>query len=126
MLGYNITKGAMEKSTKLLKSSALVQAYQKEYFMHLKERTNQGEPFVFADSQTPHEILVAMDIPHVVNAWWHAINMSKRLVGPYQELVDRERTEKGWDILGSCNRCGGNVQWARIMDPDQERQTYGG
>ena len=44
MLGYNITRGATEKSTKRLEVSALVQAYQKEYFMRIKERAAQGEP----------------------------------------------------------------------------------
>ncbi|MFC1532046.1 2-hydroxyacyl-CoA dehydratase [Thermodesulfobacteriota bacterium] len=126
MLGYHVTKGAASKSKKRLRTSAAVQAYHKKYFLKAHDRVKQGEPFVFAGVSTPHEILEAMNIPYVVSPWWAAINVSKRLTGYYMDMVDKERIEKGYDLLGQCSRCGGNVAWARLADKNPMQQAYGG
>ncbi len=116
--------GATARSIKRMRTTAAVQAYQKEYFLQLQDRASQGEPVVFMGANTPHEIMEAMNIPFVVDTWWMAINAAKRLTGYYRDLTTRERTEKGYDQFGPCGRCGGN--WTQLAEQDPEHSAYGG
>lgn len=117
-------QGATTRSAKHMRTSAAVQAYQKEYFMNIKDRVSQGEPFIFSGVMVPHEIFEAMDIPFVVSAWWMAINAAKRLSGYWRERADKERSEQGYGRFGLCSRCG--MGWATIAEEDPEHLAYGG
>jgi hypothetical protein len=135
MVGYAVTRGAIPKSIKRLKSSSAVTAFQKEYFLQAKEKASHGEPFIYTGIYTPHEIFEAMDIPFVVSMWWAAINAAKRLTGPRQEraaqaMVERSKSMFGpdYDQLGRCAHCtmGGMGGFAQLVDQNPEEAAYGG
>lgn len=135
MVGYAVTRGAVQGSIKRLKSSTAVTAFQKEYFLLAKDRVSQGEPFVYTGVMTPHELFEAMEIPFVVNMWWAAINVAKRLTGPRLEQAAKAMAERGksmfgpdYDQLGRCAHCamGSTGGFAQLIDQDPEQAAYGG
>ncbi len=104
------------KSTvvKKLKSTAAASAYQKQWFLGLKERVEAGEDFAYLNADVPMEILRAMDIPFVVNQWWAAICGAKRMATKYYGLL----REAGYrDDL--CSYCA--TAFAESLDPDDHR-----
>ncbi len=80
-----------QRSHKDLACTAAATSYQKAFGAELKRRVvEEGEPFVVAQADTPHEIFHAMDIPLVVNQWWSAYISAKQLSGRYfEQLVAR-------------------------------------
>ncbi|MFC1532246.1 2-hydroxyacyl-CoA dehydratase [Thermodesulfobacteriota bacterium] len=123
---YPSTKGAGTASTKRLRSSAAVRAYQKEWFMNLKDRASQGEPVVYSGILADADILTAMDISHVTSPWWSAIVAAKRLSGFYNDIVAKHSYDllgPDYEQLGPCANCGAG--WARLYD-DPEHAPYGG
>jgi len=48
----------------------------------------EGEPFVVAQADTPHELFHAMDIPLITNQWWSAYISAKQLSGRYFEALN--------------------------------------
>ncbi|MFC1819868.1 2-hydroxyacyl-CoA dehydratase, partial [Thermodesulfobacteriota bacterium] len=109
---------------KRMRTSAAVQAYQKEYFLELQDRARQGEPVLFMGANTPHEIAEAMDIPFVVDPWWMAINAAKRLLPYYRELADKRRVEKGYDQMDACGQCSSTL--TQLTEQNPEHAAYGG
>jgi len=79
-----------KRSHKVLDCTAAATAYQKEFASQLRRRViDQGEPFVVAQADTPHEIFHAMDIPLITNQWWSAYIAAKQLSEQYfQTLSD--------------------------------------
>ena len=113
-----------DDGVKRMRTSAAVQAYQKEYFLELQDRASHGEPVLFMGANTPHEIAEAMDIPFVVDQWWMAINAAKRLLPYYRDLSDKRRVEKGYDQLDVCGMCSGSL--TQLAEQDPEHAAYGG
>jgi hypothetical protein len=73
-----------------LPSATVATAYQKKWFHDLRERTQNGEPYVLVNADAPQELLRAMDIPYVVNQWWASVVAAKQLAEPsLDRLRDR-------------------------------------
>ena len=63
------------RARKLLASTDIATSYQKTFGSELRRRVvENGEPFVLAQADTPHEIFHAMDIPLISNQWWSALH----------------------------------------------------
>ena len=83
--------GGAKRSRKDLACTADAIAHQKAFVADLKRRVfENGEPFVVAQADTPHEIFHAMDIPMVTNQWWSAYISAKQLSSRYFEVLSRE------------------------------------
>ena len=78
------------RSRKDLRCTAAASAHQKAFIGDLKRRVfENGEPFVVAQADTPHEIFHAMDIPLVTNQWWSAYISAKQMSGRYFDALSR-------------------------------------
>ena len=83
------------RSRKDLACTADALAYQKRFGAELKHRVvENGDPFVVAQADTPHEIFHAMDIPLISNQWWSAYISAKRLAGSYEATPASNTTGK--------------------------------
>lgn len=72
------------RSRKDLECTAAATSYQKAFAADLRRRVvEQGEPFVVAQADTPHEIFHVMDIPVIANQWWSAYIAAKQLSRQY-------------------------------------------
>jgi len=107
------------KTPKQLRSAAEAAAFQKEWFKNTRQRIGDGEPFVLANADTPHEIFLTMDIPVVMTQWWSAIISAKRLSPYYFDLMN----EKGYQ-RDLCRYCC--LPLACAMDHDPGRAPWGG
>ena len=111
--------GRGERTAKQLRSSVEAAAFQKDWFKNTRQRLSEGEPFVLANADTPHEIFLTMDIPVVMTQWWSAILSAKRLSPTYFDLMN----ERGYQ-RGLCRYC--SLPLACAMDPNPERAPWGG
>ncbi len=102
-----------QRSRKDLACTVEATAYQKAYGRELKQRVvEQGEHFVVAQADTPHEIFHAMDIPLVSNQWWSAYISAKQLSTRYfEEMVARGYPEN------SCKYCSLGLACTLANDP---------
>ena len=83
-----MTAGTGKRSRKDLACTALATAHQKEFGASLKRRVvENGEAFVVAQADTPHEIFHAMDIPVIANQWWSAYISAKQLSRQYFDTL---------------------------------------
>lgn len=107
----NVVNG--QRSRKDLACTAQATAYQKAYGQALKKRVvENGEFFVLAQADTPHEIFHAMDIPLVSNQWWSAYISAKQLSNRYfDELVAQGYPEN------SCKYCSLGLACTLANDP---------
>ncbi|WP_237708102.1 hypothetical protein [Oceanicola sp. S124] len=64
--------------------------YQRDWLKGLRSSLAAGEPFVFANADTPHELFHFMDIPLVTNQWWSAVIAAKQLSGYYFDWMDEQ------------------------------------
>ncbi|HZV56582.1 MAG TPA: 2-hydroxyacyl-CoA dehydratase family protein, partial [Sphingobium sp.] len=104
---------AGQRSKKLLACTAQANAYQKAFGLELKRRViDEGEPFVVAQADTPHEIFHAMDIPVIANQWWSAYISAKQLSGRYFDAM----VEKGYPA-NSCKYCSLGLACTLADDP---------
>lgn len=63
--------------------------YQRTYVTEMRRRViENGEPFVVAQADTPHELFHAMDIALVTNQWWSAYISAKQLSARYFSTLD--------------------------------------
>ena len=109
-----------ERSTKLLRSTAEANAFQKAFIQTLREKViENGEPFAIAQADTPHEIFHAMDIALVTNQWWAAYIAAKQLSPYYFEVMERE----GFPA-SSCRYC--SLGLACTLDNDPSKAPWGG
>ena len=77
------------RSRKTLACTAEATAFQKAFGQELKRQViDEGQPFVIAQADTPHEIFHAMDIPVISNQWWSAYISAKQLSGRYFDAED--------------------------------------
>jgi benzoyl-CoA reductase subunit B len=93
--------------------TAEASTYQKAFGAELRRRVvEQGEPFVVAQADTPHEIFHAMDIPVISNQWWSAYISAKRLSGRYFGVMD----EMGYPA-SRCKYCSLGLACSLANDP---------
>lgn len=87
--------------------------HQREFVGELRRRVvDDGEPFVVAQADTPHEIFHAMDIPLVTNQWWAAYLAAKQLSRPYFEALERQGYPSN-----SCRYCTLGLACTLAADP---------
>lgn len=110
-------KGAA--SVKVLQATKDASAYQKEWFMGLRQRVANGEPFGFLNADVPMELFRAMDIPFVVNQWWAAICSAKQM-SPYFFGLLKESSYRE-DL---CSYCATSL--ATALDPKPQEGPWGG
>lgn len=108
-----------QKSVKRLKAAGVASAYQKEWFLGLKDRVGKGEPFAFLNADVPLELFEAMEIPFVVNQWWAAICSAKQMSRYFFDLL-KERNYRS-DL---CTYCATSL--ASAFDPEPEKGPWGG
>lgn len=107
-------------SRKDLACTSEATAYQRSYVGELRRRVvEQGEPFVVAQADTPHEIFHAMDIPLVTNQWWSAYLAAKQLSKPYFDSL-----EKHGYPANSCRYC--SLGFACTLAGDAGTAPWGG
>lgn len=107
------------RGKKRLSVTAEANAYQKQWFMSLKQRVKDGEPLVFLGASAPHEIFRAMDIPYVVNQWWAALCSAKQMAPYYLGLLNDRGYRK--DLCPYCS-----LSLASSYDPEPEKGPWGG
>ncbi|MBC2667566.1 2-hydroxyacyl-CoA dehydratase [Novosphingobium piscinae] len=78
---------APARSRKVLRSTADVNAWQRDWFASVREAVAAGAPFAVVNANAPQEILRALDVPFVVNQWWASIVAAKQQSRRYQDLL---------------------------------------
>ncbi len=103
-----------------LACTAEASAFQKAFGREMKRRVvDEGEPFVIAQADTPHEIFHAMDIPVIANQWWSAYISAKQLSTRYFEAM----VEAGYPA-NSCKYC--SLGFACTLANDPATAPWGG
>lgn len=88
-------------------------AFQRNFVAELKRRViDEGEPFVIAQADTPHEIFHVMDIPLITNQWWSAYISAKQLSSQYFDRM----VEMGYPE-SSCKYCSLGLACSLANDP---------
>jgi benzoyl-CoA reductase subunit B len=101
------------RSRKDLACTAEATAYQRNYVSEMRRRVvEQGEPFVVAQADTPHELFHAMDIPLITNQWWSAYISAKQLSARYFETME----QAGYPG-NSCHYCSLGLACTLANDP---------
>jgi benzoyl-CoA reductase/2-hydroxyglutaryl-CoA dehydratase subunit BcrC/BadD/HgdB len=106
-------------SVKQLRSAIEANAYQRQWFMGIKERVAKGEPFAIVNADVPQEIFRAMEIPYVVNQWWAAVCSAKQMSPYYFGLLNDRGYRKNL-----CRYC--SLSLASALDPESEKGPWGG
>lgn len=102
-----------QRSRKDLACTAEATAWQKSFGADLKRRVvENGEPFVVAQADTPHEIFHVMDIPVISNQWWSAYISAKQLSGRYFDAM----VARGYPD-NSCKYCSLGLACTLANDP---------
>ena len=109
-----------QRSRKDLACTADATAHQRQFVADLRRRViDEGEPFVIAQADTPHEIFHTLDIPLISNQWWSAYISAKQLSPRYFSVLDK---------LGypgnSCRYC--SLGLACTLDNDPAAAPWGG
>lgn len=108
-----MTASQGQRSRKDLACTAEATAYQKGFVSELKRRViENGEPFVVAQADTPHEIFHVMDIPLISNQWWSAYISAKQLSTKYFDAM----VARGYPD-NSCKYCSLGLACTLANDP---------
>jgi len=108
------------KGGNTLACTAEASAFQKAFGQEMKRRVvDEGEPFVIAQADTPHEIFHAMDIPVIANQWWSAYISAKQLSTRYFDAM----VEAGYPS-NSCKYC--SLGFACTLADDPASAPWGG
>jgi benzoyl-CoA reductase subunit B len=95
-------------------------AYQRRYVIDMRRRViENGEPFVVAQADTPHEIFHTMDIALVTNQWWSAYISAKQLSARYFATLDQAGYPRN-----SCRYC--SLGLACTLSNDPSSAPWGG
>src|SRR5512138_5157 len=109
-----------QRSRKDLACTAAATAYQRSFVAELKRRViDEGEPYVIAQADTPHEIFHAMDIPLITNQWWSAYISAKQLSSHYAGVLDRLGYPQS-----RCHYC--SLGLACTLDANPAKAPWGG
>ena len=106
-------------SVKRLQTPTTANAYQREWFMGLKERVAHGEPLSMVNADVPQEIFRAMDIPYIVNQWWSSVCSAKQMAPYYLDLLNEHGYRQ--DLCRYCS-----LSLASAFDPEPEKGPWGG
>jgi len=108
-----MTAADASRSRKDLRCTADALAYQRQFAAELKRRVvENGDPFVVAQADTPHELFHAMDIPLITNQWWSAYISAKQLSARYFKVLE----ERGYPGNG-CRYCSLGLACTLANDP---------
>jgi benzoyl-CoA reductase subunit B len=108
-----MSAASSQRSRKDIACTAEATAYQKAFGAELKRRViENGEPFVVAQADTPHEIFHVMDIPLISNQWWSAYISAKQLSARYFDAM----VAKGYPD-NSCKYCSLGLACTLANDP---------
>ena len=108
-----MTVAASPRSRKDLSCTAEALAFQRRFAGDLKRRVvENGEPFVVAQADTPHELFHAMDIALVTNQWWSAYISAKQLSERYFKVLE----DRGYPGNG-CRYCSLGLACTLANDP---------
>lgn len=66
-----------------LACTAAAGAHQRAWAQGLRARLAAGEPYAFANADTPLEVFHALGMPVVVNQWWSSVIASRRLAAAH-------------------------------------------
>lgn len=66
-----------------LTCTAAATAHQRTWAKGLRARLAAGEPYAFANADTPLEVFHALDMPVVVNQWWSSVIAAKQLAAAH-------------------------------------------
>jgi hypothetical protein len=109
-----------EELTQLQVTRTLRQ-HRRDWWAQLKERTEEnGEPFILAGVNAPHEIFEAMDIPFVTDLWYSGLIAAKRQSGHYSRVLDTHGYHRGLD------RYAGLVLGVYLDDDQSVEKPWGG
>jgi hypothetical protein len=101
------------RSRKDLQCTADALKYQRQFAAELKRRVvENGDPFVVAQADTPHELFHAMDIPLITNQWWSAYISAKQLSARYFKVLE----DRGYPGNG-CRYCSLGLACTLANDP---------
>ncbi|HMH29866.1 MAG TPA: 2-hydroxyacyl-CoA dehydratase family protein [Steroidobacteraceae bacterium] len=101
------------RSRKDLQCTADALAHQRQFAAELKRRVvENGDPFVVAQADTPHELFHAMDIPLITNQWWSAYISAKQLSARYFKVLE----DRGYPGNG-CRYCSLGLACTLANDP---------
>lgn len=107
------------RSDKVLASATAATAYQRSWFVGLRERAAAGEPFALVNADAPQEIFRTMEIPYVVNQWWASVCAAKQRAADYLSLLGTRgypADEEQYSALA----------FASSLDPDPAGAPWGG
>lgn len=124
---FGVSNKPITKASGRMKTSAAVIAFQKEWFLNLKDRASQGEPVVFSGILSESDILTAMDIPHVNGVWWTSIIATKRVLRYYEDIVAQQSIDifgDDYSHLGNCGHCDAGI--VQSLHDNPEQAPYGG
>jgi benzoyl-CoA reductase subunit B len=108
-----MTAADASRSRKDLQCTADALAHQRQFAADLKRRVvENGDPFVVAQADTPHELFHAMDIPLITNQWWSAYISAKQLSARYFKVLE----ERGYPGNG-CRYCSLGLACTLANDP---------
>ncbi|MBN1366549.1 MAG: 2-hydroxyacyl-CoA dehydratase [Dehalococcoidales bacterium] len=108
----------MPRSYKQLRSSIAVKAYQKEWFMKIREKAKEGIPYGICNADECEEIFTAFGMPAIVTQWWIGIIAAKRMSTHYSSIL----AEKDWDM----NHYDGSLGLAVALEDDPLIAPWGG
>ena len=102
-----------KRSRKDLACTVDATAFQKNFGASLRRRViEDGEPFVVAQADTPHEIFHVMDIPLITNQWWSAYIAAKQLSETYFKTL----ADHGYPA-NTCRYCSLGLACTLKNDP---------
>ena len=109
-----MTNSSGKRSRKDLQCTMEATAYQRRFVSELKERVvEQGEPFVVAQADTPHELFHVMDIMLITNQWWAAYISAKQLSVPYFKVLDEQGGIR--ETVAATAPWGSPARWTTIL-----------
>jgi hypothetical protein len=108
-----VTENTGQRSRKDLQCTLEATAYQRAYVTAMRKRVvEQGEPFVVAQADTPHELFHAMDIALITNQWWSAYISAKQLSNRYFAEMEKQGYPGN-----SCHYCSLGLACTLANDP---------
>ncbi len=100
-------------------AAAQAAAYQKEWIKGLRRRITDGEAYVFANADTPHELFHFMDVPLVTNQWWSAVIAAKQQAPYFFDWMQKTGFHENLPRYSS-------LPLMAQMEGDVTRQPWGG
>ena len=94
-------------------------SFNREWFIDLRRRVEEGAPLAFVNADVPTEIFKAMDVPVVVNQWWASVVSAKQKSGQYLAALNAQGYRKTL-----CKYC--SLAYASTLETDPQEAPWGG